>query len=184
MQMNLFTEEIRELNYKRFREKSPIIQKRLHAVYLKSVMVLSNSYIGEGPDTHRNSVDAWIRIYREEGPEGLSILRYRSPISEMEQHAEKIKLSFSDSLIQTTKEFSHKIYELTGISRGLTQVRKFIKKPGSKHLQTGHVSAKSDSAKQMEWKATVLDMAINEAEKGSCRNPAHYASIFVMSIHE
>ena len=168
IQMNLSAEEIRELNYKRFREKSPIIQKRLHAIYLKSVMGLSNSYIGKMLDAHRNSVDAWIRIYQEERLEGLCILRYRSPRSEMEEYAEVIKSSFSESLIQTTKEFSYKIYELTGVSRGLTQVRKFIKKLGFRHLQTGHIPAKSDSVKQMEWKETVLDRAVNEAEKGDC----------------
>ncbi|KAA6315875.1 hypothetical protein EZS27_033734, partial [termite gut metagenome] len=32
IQMNLSEEEIRLLNYKRFREANPLIQKRLHAV--------------------------------------------------------------------------------------------------------------------------------------------------------
>ncbi|KAA6305352.1 hypothetical protein EZS27_042996, partial [termite gut metagenome] len=55
IQMNLSEEEIRLLNYKRFREDNPLIQKRLHAVYLKSQMSLSNEYIGLIVDAHRNS---------------------------------------------------------------------------------------------------------------------------------
>jgi hypothetical protein len=53
IQLNLSEEEIRALNYKRFREKSLILQKRLHALYLKSAMGLSNEYIGQTVDAHR-----------------------------------------------------------------------------------------------------------------------------------
>jgi hypothetical protein len=41
IQLNLSEEEIRVLNYKRFWESQPILQKRLHALYLKSV-IMSN----------------------------------------------------------------------------------------------------------------------------------------------
>jgi hypothetical protein len=42
--------------------------------------------------------------------------------------------------IRSVKEFAHKIEEQTEIKRGLTQVRKFIRKIGFKYLQTGHFS--------------------------------------------
>jgi hypothetical protein len=86
----------------------------------------------------------------------------------LELYADRVKAHFSDGYIQTVKEFSHKLYELTGVSRGLTQVRHFIKKAGFKWLQCGHIPAGADTEKQRQWKETVLDPAIEEASKGKC----------------
>ncbi|GHV09005.1 hypothetical protein FACS1894160_4220 [Bacteroidia bacterium] len=168
IQMNLSEEEIRVLNYKRFREETPILQKRLHAVYLKSQMSLSNESIGLILDAHRNSVDRWIHSYLESGLSGLLSLNYVSRQTELESYKEMIKANISEDYIQTTAEFSHRIFTLTGISRGLTQVRKFIKKIGFKYLQTGHVPAKANPEEQRKWKEETLEPAIKEAEKGEC----------------
>jgi hypothetical protein len=43
IQMNLSENEIRALNYKRFRENNPTLQKRLHAVYLKNKVLKGKS---------------------------------------------------------------------------------------------------------------------------------------------
>jgi transposase len=166
IQMNLSEEEIRVLNYKRFREKSPQIQKRLHAVYLKAALQMSNSHIAMILDAHRNSVNKWIDTCLEKGLSELTTTHYTPRRSEPDAYAETIKASLSWIFVQSTKELSHKIFELTSLSRGLTQVRKFVKKSGFKYLQTGHIPAKADNGKQMEWKETVLDNAVNEAEKG------------------
>ncbi|KAA6334112.1 hypothetical protein EZS27_017542 [termite gut metagenome] len=155
IQMNLSEEEIRLLNYKRFREDNPIIQKRLHAVYLKSQMPLSNEYIGVIVDAHRNSVDRWIHTYLESGLKGLISLNYVHRESELESYKEMIKENISEDYIQTTAEFSHRIFTLTGVSRGLTQVRKFIRKIGFNYLHSGHIPAKADSEKQREWKEKI-----------------------------
>jgi hypothetical protein len=81
--MNLSEEEIRVLNYKRFHEENPVLQKRLHAVYLKSQMSLSNACIGKIVEAYRNSVDRWLHIYMENGLSGLIRLNYTSRESEL-----------------------------------------------------------------------------------------------------
>jgi transposase len=89
--MNLSEDEIRVLNYKRFREKSPIIQKRLHAVCLKVVMNMSNNHIAMILDAHRNSMDMWINTYMADGLSELTELRYKPRTSELEAYSETIK---------------------------------------------------------------------------------------------
>lgn len=168
IQLNLSEDEIRELNYKRFREIQPLIQKRLHTVYLKSKLRISNEHIAIILDAHRNSVDSWIHSYKEGGLEGLISLHYKPRESELSQYREQIKSALSNDVIQTTAEFSHRIFNITGLSRGLTQVRKFMHKIGFKYLQTGHVPAKADIGKQGLWKEYILEPAIKEAEKGEC----------------
>jgi hypothetical protein len=93
-------------------------------------------------------------------------LHYKPREREMHAYAEKIKETCSSPLICSVKEFVHKTEEQTGIKRGLTRVRKFIRKAGFKYLQTGHISAKAAPEKQREWKENVPDKAIKEAEEG------------------
>jgi transposase len=131
-------------------------------------MGLSNEYIGQIVDAHRNSVDSWIRAYKEQGVEGITTLHYRVPESELSSYAEVIKSHFATSFIQSTKEFSEKICELTGLKRGLTQVRKFIKSIGFQYRQSGHIPAKADPVRQREWKEKILDVAIEEAQNEKC----------------
>jgi transposase len=168
IQMNMSGDEIRELNYKIFKENNPQIQKRLLAVYLKVFFSISNGDLAKVLYAHRNSIDTWIRIYREQGIGELMILHYRPRKSELKAYAEEIKETCSSPLIRSVKEFAHKIEEQTGIKRGLTQVRKFIRAIGFKYLQTGHIPAKADPVKQREWKENVLDKAIKEAGEGKC----------------
>lgn len=92
------------------------MKKPWHAVYLKSQMKLCNEYIAAILDSHRNSVDSWIHSYME----GLDALHYKPQDSELAACGEVIKEKLSDENIQTTHELSHRIFELTGISRGLT----------------------------------------------------------------
>ncbi|KAA6344522.1 hypothetical protein EZS27_007837 [termite gut metagenome] len=99
IQMNLSEEEIRNLNYKRFREADPLVQKRLHAVYLKSQMPLSNEYIGVILDAHRNSVDRWIHTCLKSGLSGLISLHYVSLKSKLESYKEMIKENVSEDRI-------------------------------------------------------------------------------------
>jgi transposase len=134
IQMSMSEDEIRELNYKIFGENNPHIQKRLLAVYLQVFFSVSNEFLSGVLRVHRNSVDARIRIYREKGVEELMALHYKLQESELNAYAVKIKETYSPSLIRSVKEFAHKIEEQTGIKRGLTQVRKFIRTIGFKYL--------------------------------------------------
>ncbi|MDR0572549.1 MAG: IS630 family transposase, partial [Tannerella sp.] len=146
-----------------------MIQKRLHAVYLKAKLGLSNAFIGEVLDAHRNSVDTWIASYQEGVLKGLTTLNYRKRESELTSYGEEIKSKFSGEMIPKVAAFSQRISQLTGISRGVTQIRKFIHSLGFKYLQTGHIPAKADTKKQQQWKENILDSAIKEAEEGKCR---------------
>jgi transposase len=109
IQMNLSKDKIRELNYKIFEENHPQIQKRLLAVYLKEFISVSNEFLAKVLYDHRNSVDTWIRKYREQGLEELMPLHYKPQESELNAYVEKIKETYSSSLIRTVKEFARKI---------------------------------------------------------------------------
>jgi transposase len=165
--LKLSEDEIRVLNYKRFRDSQPIIQKRCHAIYLKAKLHFSNKQIATILEVHRNSVDTWVHTYIDSGIQGLTSLNYVHRESELAQYRAQIKETLATEYIQTTAECSHRIFQLTGVKRGLTQVRRFLHKIGFKYLQTRHIPAKADPEKQREWKEKTLDPAIKEAEKGN-----------------
>jgi hypothetical protein len=50
----------------------------------------------------------------------------RSPKSDLADHAEAIKVSLAERPVRTTAEAAERIFELTGIRRGLTQTRTFL----------------------------------------------------------
>lgn len=50
--VNISAAEIQQLNYERFHYPCPIIQKRIHAVYLKATLGMSNATIGQIAGLH------------------------------------------------------------------------------------------------------------------------------------
>lgn len=72
--------------------------------------------------------------------------------SELWQHAETIEEYFREHSPTTVREGAAKTEELTGISRGQTQVRPFSKSLGMRRLKVGAVPAKADVEEQAQFK--------------------------------
>jgi len=58
----LGSEELARLNYERYHYPCPIVQKRLHSVYIKASSNLSNKEIWNIMGAHPNSLSKWIAI--------------------------------------------------------------------------------------------------------------------------
>jgi hypothetical protein len=77
------SEEIEALNYERYYYPCPIVQKRLHAVYLKAILNMPNKAIGLIVDAHRNSVASWIATYQQGGMDALCKVDYGNRQSDL-----------------------------------------------------------------------------------------------------
>ena len=168
LQLNLSKAEIQRLNYERFYYPCPIVQKRLHAVYLKAVFEISNTMIGHITGLKRQSVSYWIQAYQAGGFDSLCQFNYGTNKSELENHSMSILKSFADRPPMSACEAKSRIEELTGISRSPSQVRTFMKKHGLQYIKTGHIPAKADVEKQRKWVTSTLEPAIEEAQNGEC----------------
>lgn len=62
-------EETEALNYERYYYPCPVVQKRLHAMYVKATLNLSNEMTGTIAGAHRNSIASWIKTYLHGGME-------------------------------------------------------------------------------------------------------------------
>lgn len=168
LQINLSIAEILQLNYERYHYPCPIIQKRIHAVYMKATTKYSNTTIGQLTGFHRHAVSSWVHAYKQGGFEMLCHLNYGTNKSELENHTESILKSLTERPPMHTSEAKMRIEELTGISRSPSQVRTFMKRHGFRYIKTGHIPAKADVEKQQQWVKTTLEPTIKEAQNGEC----------------
>lgn len=107
----------------------PLIRKRMLALWLLHCGVTRQKtalIVGAG----RASVQRWVAAYREGGLDGLRRWEVEGPKSELAAYREQIREWFAQQPPCTAAEAAQRIYERTGLRRGTTQVRKFLKDLG------------------------------------------------------
>jgi transposase len=124
----VFTPEILStLSKERYEHPVPIVQRRMEVLWL----------IGNGQTQEQAAqlagvseatVARHIALFRKRGLDGLRTLQFHTPTSELEKHRSTLENEFRERPPHTIAEACARIQELTGVRRGETQVRKFLKK--------------------------------------------------------
>lgn len=89
--------------------------------------------------------------------------------SALNAHAQSRTESFEKRPPASTGEAKSRIEEMTGIVRGETQIRAFMKRIGMRRLKLEGVPGKVDQSKKQEQREFLEDRlspALNEAERG------------------
>lgn len=105
-----------------------------HSVIRDRMNVICLRYKGYGPGAcadaagvHPNSVTRWIKIYIEKGLAGLLEIIVYQPKSDLVTYTDQLIESFDNEPPRSIGEARKRIAELTGLKRGVTQVRMFLK---------------------------------------------------------
>ncbi len=123
-----FSDEQRQaLRKERFEHPHPRVQLRMDVLwYISLGETYSNAArLGGVSDA---TVDRYVAIYREHGIEGLKRFDWHGTPSELVAHQASLEELFRAAPPHTTAEARRRIEEATGVNRGLTQVRRFLKK--------------------------------------------------------
>jgi transposase len=80
----------------------------------------------------RATVQRYVVAFREGGLDGLRRWNLNRPVSEMAGYRDLIRESFESQPARTVAEAGERIFQLTGLRRGPSQVRKFLKDLGLK----------------------------------------------------
>ena len=80
----------------------------------------------------RATVQRYVAAFRDGGLDGLRRWDVKGPVSELAAYRDLIRESFETSPVRTIAEACDRIFQLTGLRRGLSQVRKFLKDLGLK----------------------------------------------------
>jgi transposase len=162
----LSSEELEKLNYERYHYPCPIVQKRLHCLYLKATTNYSNEQIGLQMDAHRNSISQWVAIYQQGGYKAIIQVDYGANQSELEDHATDLVQSFIAHPPRSIDEARLRVKKMTGIDRSATSLRSFMKRHDFRFLKTGHIPAKVNTTEQKQWVGQTLQPAIDAAKEG------------------
>ena len=115
------------LNEERYTHPMPLVQRRMEALWLKS-HDLPHTMIAELVGVCENTLRDYFQLYHEGGVEKLKNLHFNCPTSELAEHIISLEAYFKEHPPASVRKAQHDIEVLTGIKRGPTQVRNFLKK--------------------------------------------------------
>ena len=97
---------------------------------------LTQVQAGKVASVGRATVQRYLTAYRNGGLEGLRRWNVVGPVSALADYAEEIKASLNETPVRTIAEAADRIEQLTGLNRGLTQTRVFLKDLGFQWQRT------------------------------------------------
>lgn len=161
-------EQIDELHFEKLNNPNPRFRVKMEALLLKS-NGLAHHTIQEICQISSVTLTTYIKQYAQGGIERLKLNLHKGKPNELKNHAEDLKEFFANNPPTSTKKAAKDIEEKTGIRRGLTQVREFLKSIGLSYRKVGAVPAKmleKDLAqKQDQFKAERIEPKLDEAKQ-------------------
>lgn len=165
IQMRFSFEEIETLERERFSHPNVWVRRKMEVLYLKSQR-LSHQKICELCRICGNTLRSYLREYEEGGLGRLQELRVYRPLSALEEHREVLQMELQWHPVATVKQARARILKLTGLKRGLTQVRRWLERCRLKRHKVGMVPAKADTRKQAAYLAQKMEPVLEEAQRG------------------
>ena len=132
--VQLADQEYRIVNEERLSHPNERIRERMLVLLLLHNGVTrekAGAIVGVG----RATVQRYVAAFRDGGLDGLRRWEPNRPQSEMAAYREVIRESFEKEPVRTVAEACDRIFQLTGLRRGPSQVRKFLKDMGLKFLR-------------------------------------------------
>jgi transposase len=132
-------EDRRSLAHDRFHHPDPRVQRKMEVLWLKS-HGLGHDDIATLADVSRRTVQRYLNDYREGGLPGLRSCRWHQPQGALAGHQGSLEEYFLKHPPRSVKQAQAVIEQQTGIRRGLSQVRHFLKdRLGLRWRQTGAI---------------------------------------------
>src|SRR6202789_3789970 len=119
-------DELKVIAKDRYEHPHPHVLRKMEVLWLKS-HGLPHEQIAKFAGVSLRTVQRYFDDYLEGGLEQVRRCKWRGPKTELLQHEQSIQEYFWDHPPRNTKEAAKVIFEQTGVRRGLTQVRAFLK---------------------------------------------------------
>jgi transposase len=165
LKLEFSPENLEALSHWRFHHPHPHVQLKMEVVYLRS-QKLENNQIQRLCGISKATFYRYLHEYQGGGVEQLKALNFHCPGSKLVEHKRTLEEYFREHPPATCAEAAARIEELTGIKRGPTQTREFLKKLGMKPRKVGQIPAKADAKEQEAFKEEKLEPRLAEAKAG------------------
>jgi transposase len=128
--MRVFTfspEVLAEIRHERYHHPHPRVQRKMEVLWLKS-QGLTHAEIASLADVSPRSVQRYLDEFEQGGLERIRRLGWQGTRSELDDHQQSLEDYFLEHPPRSAGQAQAAIERLTGIRRGLSQVRAFLKK--------------------------------------------------------
>jgi transposase len=128
--MRAFTftdQDLIAIRHDRFHHPHPRVQQRMDVLWLKG-KGLPHTEIVRLTDLGRRTVRRCLDAYRDGGLAAVKRLGWRGTPNRLAEHRSDLEAYFRENPPRSAAQAQAAIEELTGVRRGLTQVRQFLKK--------------------------------------------------------
>ena len=120
-------EEQQALHKERFEHPHPRVQQRMEVLWLISQGIVY-TLVARWAGVSEATVDRYVALYRQGGLDALRQLHWGTGTSELMDQRASLEESFRKHPPHTVAEACQRIKDETGIERGPSQVRAFLKK--------------------------------------------------------
>lgn len=120
-------EDLDSIRHERSHHPHPRVQPKMEVLWLKS-QGCTHEQIAALADVSRRSVQRYLDAFAAGGLERLRRLPWKGKINELADHRDSLEDYFLETPPRSTREAQAAIEQQTGVRRGLTQVRAFLKR--------------------------------------------------------
>jgi transposase len=180
----IFTaEDRRALAHDRYHHPDPRVQRKMEVLWLKS-HGLPHDRIATYAGVSRRTVQRYLDQYLEGGLPRLRRWQWYQPESVLAEHQDSLEEYFLEHPVRSAKQARAVIEQQTGVCRGLSQVRHFLKdRLGLRWRKTGAIpvppkeTVQEHARKQAVFVQEQLEPCLEEARRG------HRQVYFVDAAH-
>jgi transposase len=129
--VQLTEEQQRVVNEERASHPNPRVREKMLVLWLLHCGV-TRQKAAEIVGVGRVTVHRYVVAFRQGGLDGLRQCKHHRPQSEMAAYRDVIRASFEEQPVRTVAAACDRIFRLTGLRRGPSQVRQFLKDMGLK----------------------------------------------------
>ena len=126
-QFNFSPDVLDQIRHDRYRHPHPRVQQRMEVLWLKSRR-FTHAEIAATADVSPRTVQRCLDAFEGGGLDAVRRLGWRGKACELEPHQRDLEDYFLENPPRSAREARDAIERLTGVRRGLTQVRAFLKK--------------------------------------------------------
>ena len=128
MRRFVFSEEaLAEIRHDRFHHPHPHVQRKMEVLWLKA-NGLTHAEIARLADSSPRSVQRYLDQFERGGLDLVRRLNWKGKRNELSAHRDSLEDHFLLNPPRSAREAQKAIERLTGVRRGLSQVRAFLKK--------------------------------------------------------
>ncbi len=120
-------EDLEAIRHDRYHHPHPRVQQKMEVLWLKS-QGLTHTAIAALAGVSRRSVQRYLDEYLDGGLEQVQRLSWKGKANELAEHQASLEAYFLEHPPRSAREAQAAIAQHTGVHRGLTQVRAFLKK--------------------------------------------------------